>query len=403
MIQSRDAVGRHDDCRDIHLYCHIPFCLSRCPFCCYMCSFSVSEITDRGLLDKYVCALEAEILATEPSSHPYQSIVFGGGTPTVLDVEQVAKLLYALRQRFLVPSSVGVTLSFETSPELGTANKLAPFHSAGFNRLSIGAQALNDDDLHRLGRRGARRHIVAAYENGRAAGFDSINIDLMMGFPGHSFDSWRDSLQQVIELEPDSISINPFLSGMGGLSAFVSDKSRQGQSVAGISDRAAMLGYAFERLGTAGFHNTVKMVFSKPGHVFSYIDDTFSTTHNVIAFGAGIKSFEQEQLVLSGTSIERYIAAPGEGRRGNPYQEYFTTFLRNGLIAHGKVECASSMATLGITLDQGFASSAIAKGFLEQVLERGLGRYSSEELALAQDALPKALLFVFSYFDEHWT
>lgn len=388
---------------ELHLYCHIPFCVSRCPFCCYMCSFAVDEITDRTLIEKYVSAMVAEIKSTAATERPYRSVVFGGGTPTLLERSHIEGILAALRSAFPRPSSNGVIMSFETSPETGTPERLETFRSQGFGRLSLGAQALNDHDLHLLKRTGLKSQIEKAYENARHADFHSVNIDVMMGFPGHAFENWAKTLREVIAFEPDSVSINPFLSGMGGLAKYVAALERRGHAVPPINERARMLGWAFQELRHAGYAKTVNLVFSKPGHGFSYISDTFSTTHNVRAFGAGIKSFEDDSLVLSDTGIRQYVGLPGSGRHGHPYRNHFATFVRNGLIAHGRVDSVTSASRMGVSLQDGFRRDTVTQEFLEQLLQNRLCNFSGDELLLNEERLCEALLFVESFFDEHWS
>ena len=387
---------------ELHIYIHIPFCISRCHFCCYMCSFSISEITNLDLLDKYVFALESEIESSETSHRSYQSIVFGGGTPTILSRTQIKRIMNSLMKRFLTPSHNGATLSFETSPELGTTKKLQAFRSAGFGRVSIGAQALNDFDLYTLGRRGAKKQIVDAYINGRTVGFDSVNIDIMMGFPGHHLDNWKETVRSCIALEPDSISINPFLAGMGELSKWVAKKQRYGVIMPSAADREIMLCFAFDELHTAGYSNTVNLVFSKPGHDFSYIRDTFSISHSVKAFGAGIKSFEDDYFVLSDTGIQQYINKPSSGRRAHDYKRHFRSFVRNGLIAHSKLNTNDFLSGVGVGLMEGLSQDDVASNIVDELLKNGLAEMTRTTLTLNSSRICEAILYLLNYFDENW-
>ena len=387
---------------DQHIYCHIPFCISKCPFCCYMCGFSVSEITNLDLLDEYVFALMCEIESSETSHHPYQSIVFGGGTPTILSESQIERIMNSLMKRFVTPSHNGVTRSFETSPEMGTTKKLQAFRSAGFGRISIGAQALKDSDLKTLGRRGTKGRIVNTYENARHIGFDSVNIDIMMGFPGHNLEGWKETIRESIAFQPDSISINPFLVGMGELNKWVVKKQRNGKNMPTFADRRKMLRYASSELHSAGFSNTMNFVFNKPEHDFSYIKDTFSISNNVRAFGAGIKSFEDDSFVLSDTGIKKYIDKPGSGRRFHDYKRHFRSFVRNGLVVFSKLDTRDFLSGLGVDLMETLSQDIVTSRLVEGLLEKGLAEMTKTKITLNKSRNCEAVLYVLMYFDENW-
>lgn len=387
---------------DQHIYCHIPFCISRCPFCCYMCSFSVSEITNLDLLDEYVSALVCEIESSETSNHPYQSIVFGGGTPIILSELQIEKIMNSLLKKFLAPRHNGVTRSFETSSKMGTTKKLQAFRTAGFGRVSVGAQALNDSDLQALGRRETKGQILDTYERTRHIRFDSVNIDIMMGFPGHNFEGWKETIRESIALEPDSISINPFLVGMGELKKWVVKKQQNGDNIPTRIDQKKMLRYAFNKLHSAGFCNSVNLVFSKPGHDFSYIKDTFSINHNVKAFGAGIKSFEDNSFVLSDTGIQKYIDKPGFGRHFHDYKSHFRSFVRNGLVAFSELDTRLFLSGLGVDLMETLSQDIVTSRLVESLLEKGLAEMTKTKITLNKNRNSEAVLDVLMYFDENW-
>jgi oxygen-independent coproporphyrinogen-3 oxidase len=182
------------------LYVHIPFCAAICNYCNF----------NRGLLDealkrRYIDALVGEIAAAAPPGTPVDTIFFGGGTPSLLDPAEVARILDASRAAFAVDPGAEVTL--EANPESATAATLAGYRAAGVNRLSYGVQSFDEAELRRLGRLHSVDTAVRAVTLARAAGFDNLSLDLMLWLPGQELDTWLSSVERLIEVGPDHASI----------------------------------------------------------------------------------------------------------------------------------------------------------------------------------------------------
>jgi len=184
------------------LYVHIPFCSAICNYCNF----------NRGLFDAdlkalYVDALVREIQAagTPESLEPADTIYFGGGTPSLLSAEDVARIIGACRSAFDVAADVEVTL--EANPETVSVPNLAAFRAAGVNRLSYGVQSLRDDELVRLSRLHGASRAREAYAESRAAGFDNVSLDLMMWLPQQTPDQWLQSVDGAIALAPEHLSL----------------------------------------------------------------------------------------------------------------------------------------------------------------------------------------------------
>jgi oxygen-independent coproporphyrinogen-3 oxidase len=193
------------------LYLHIPFCQSICSYC----NFN-RGLFDGALKQKYVDALEREIRGGAPSqapgprpqarTHPQaDTIFFGGGTPSLLDPGEVARLIAACRETFDVTADAEVTL--ETNPETATAERFEGFRRAGVTRISFGVQSFDDEELQRLGRIHSAARAKAAVRLARDAGFSSVSFDLMFWLPGQTHDSWRRTIDQAIALAPDHLSL----------------------------------------------------------------------------------------------------------------------------------------------------------------------------------------------------
>ena len=174
------------------LYLHIPYCHRKCSYCAFY-----SLVTSDGR-EAYVDALCREIMA-RGDGRALRTIYFGGGTPSVLTIEEIARIIAAIKDSFDMTQVEEVTL--ESNPEDLTpdwVNALAQLRF--FNRLSVGIQSFNDRDLRVINRRHDARQAAVAIENAAAAGFNNLSVDLMMGLPGQSAADFADNLRRLGEL-----------------------------------------------------------------------------------------------------------------------------------------------------------------------------------------------------------
>lgn len=187
------------------LYVHVPFCAHRCQYCYYLAFAGHSA----AQIDDYVAALlqELALVRSQPAiaGRPLAFAYFGGGTPSLLPVAGLRRLLGGLCALFPLESAEEVT--FECAPRSVTREKLALLHAAGVNRLSLGVQQLDDDVLRRNGRIHLVADVAEAWEAIREIPFDEVNIDLIVGLVGESDASFFQSLERVLQMAPESITI----------------------------------------------------------------------------------------------------------------------------------------------------------------------------------------------------
>ena len=194
------------------LYLHIPFCVSLCPYCDFVVVTGRDAVGATSRMTELVAALHVELdlradatdamFGTRP---PLSSVYLGGGTPSLLPAADVAALLDHVEGRFAIAPDAEVTIEANPGPrELGD---LTGFRAAGVTRLSVGAQSMQPDELRRLGRRHAPDDVTRAVQLGRTAGFASVSIDLLMDVPGQTLDTWDSTLDQVLALAPDHLSV----------------------------------------------------------------------------------------------------------------------------------------------------------------------------------------------------
>jgi oxygen-independent coproporphyrinogen-3 oxidase len=185
------------------LYIHIPFCRQKCPYCAFF-----SQEHSGNDLSRYAELLCSEMSLVAKKTAPQQvldSIYFGGGTPSLLDFRQVARIIEQAEQSFGLADRAEITL--EANPGTVGHRKLADFRRAGVNRLSLGVQSFDDRMLTALGRIHTAAETQEAFEAARRANFENIGIDLINSLPGQTREMWQADLEQALRLAPEHISV----------------------------------------------------------------------------------------------------------------------------------------------------------------------------------------------------
>ena len=270
------------------LYLHVPFCHTRCHYCDFN--------TYAGILplrEPYVRALLQEIeLAGKMACYPdgtkrrSRTVFFGGGTPSLLNVEQMTRLLDVCFHSFAVDEGAEITM--EANPGTLDQQQLEGLRKAGINRLSMGAQSFDAQLLKTLGRIHTPEEIVQAVQFARTAGFDSINIDLMFGLPEQTMQHWHETVQRALDLRPEHLSLYSLIIEEG--TPFYT-WTHEGRITPADEDLCAdMYEYADEQLQAAGYQNYEISNWSLPGHQSRH-NLTYWQNLPYIGMGAGAYSF----------------------------------------------------------------------------------------------------------------
>src|SRR5579862_8413591 len=281
------------------LYVHVPFC----PYKCAYCDF-VTHVGGTNLVQPYVDAVCREI---ERSSHihpslPLRSIYLGGGTPGMLMPRQVAQVLSTASDAFGFDAECEITL--ESNPDTVELAALVGFRKARVNRLSLGVQSLDRGELHVLGRGHDPATVVTATKYAREAGFLNLSLDLIYGVPGQSLESWRQTLEGVLALRPEHISL---------YSLIVEPRTtfdllrRRGRLALPEDDLVAdMYDVASELLRTAGFEHYEVANWALPGfqcrHNLAYWHD-----HQFLAVGVGAFDYIRPYRSSRVRGTKRYV------------------------------------------------------------------------------------------------
>lgn len=292
------------------LYVSIPFCPSRCSYCSF-----VSQSVEKSfkLLEPYVELLCREIEYTGKIAHELslklESVYIGGGTPTTLDEHQLEAVMNAVNRSFDMTACREFTVE-AGRPDTVTPEKLAAVKRCGGDRISINPQTLNDEILQKIGRRHTSDEFFKAYEMARNAGFSHINTDLIVGLPGESPQSFANTLDRIVSLNPESITVHTLaMKRSSNLTAQGMELLRQD-----IMSADNMHNYCARLLPTNGYEpyylyrqsrmvgNFENVGWSKKGSEGLYNVFIMDETHTVLGCGAGATTKLKQP---NGSYIER--------------------------------------------------------------------------------------------------
>jgi oxygen-independent coproporphyrinogen-3 oxidase len=351
------------------LYAHIPFCSVKCFYCDFAAYSGQSKLADR-----YLAGLEAEA-ALHPAANP-KTLYVGGGTPSELTAPQIADLFARLRRAY--PEARFAESTFEGNPESLNDEKLAVLAKEGVTRLSIGLQTADDALLPAIGRHHTATEFKAMFQAARRAGIPSLSVDLMFGLPGQTVDSLKATLDFVLALAPEHVSLY-------GLQ--VEDRTLFAKR--GVEEDSDLGREMFElsmaSLRAAGLEQYEISNYAKPGHRSAH-NINYWERGDYIGLGCSAASFYGGRRQSNEERIPAYLEAVEKGKRPLYENEEM-----KGLEAIGEE------AFLGLRLTEGFIPSARlktafagawavlkAKGLVEE--REGRLRLTTDGIFLANDA-----------------
>lgn len=282
----------------VSLYVHIPFCLKRCIYCDF-----VSGIYDPEKADEYVSALKKELL-TIPIGTSFSTLFIGGGTPTALSADALRDLMAHIFNHISFADDYEATI--EANPGTLDKEKLTVIREAGMNRISIGIQSFDDDELMLLGRLHSSLAAEQAVHLARDAGFENIGIDLIYGIPGQDIEIWKRTLESAIKLKPKHISAYELTVEKGTV---LYAKYQEGILKSLDDDLIAeMYNHTIDYLASEGYGHYEISNFAVPG---------YSCRHNLnywdrgeyYGVGVGAHSFVKEARFCNTGNLEDYLKA----------------------------------------------------------------------------------------------
>jgi oxygen-independent coproporphyrinogen-3 oxidase len=290
------------------IYIHIPFCGHICPYCDFT-TYAGKE----SLIPRYVDALVADLARqAEPvSDREILSIFVGGGTPSLLDGDQMRRVLDACRAHYRLVDGCEVTV--ETNPNSLDRDKLAAYRAAGVNRLSTGAQTLDRRGLRRLGRQHEAADVHAALDAAHAAGFERISVDLIFGWPGQTLESWRNDLETLLSspTPPNHLSLYSLIVEPG--TPFADMQARGILPIPDDDATADMYELAVDLLADAGWtHYEIANWSREPDH-WSRHNALYWQHGDYLGIGAGAHGHRGGVRAINHLMPERWVAAVEAG------------------------------------------------------------------------------------------
>ncbi len=379
------------------LYLHVPFCRKRCKFCYFRVYIDKNAEQIQSYLD--ALATEVETLAQKPAvgGRPLKFVYFGGGTPSYIAVKHLKELL--ARVKAALPFEHVEEVTFECEPGTLTESKVEAYREIGVTRLSLGIENFNEEILRENGRAHVAKEIYRCLPWIKAQDFPQLNVDLISGMVGETWESWRDTVQKTIDVDPDSVTI--YQMELPHNTIYSKDILGGGGSpVADWETKRAWHDHAIEELAKAGYeissaYTMLKRKSSSKAPRFLYRDALW---HGADMLGTGISSFGH----MSGVHIQN-VAKWGEYlesvERGDlPISRAFVTDEGDRLTREfilqmklGTLEFAPFRERFGVDPLERFGHELRAletEGFLEELGEDGL-RLTRRGLLQVDKLLPR--------------
>jgi oxygen-independent coproporphyrinogen-3 oxidase len=362
------------------LYVHVPFCSAICNYCNF----------NRGLFDarqktRYVEALCEEILRAGRAAQAGRTgldadtIYFGGGTPSLLEPAEVARIVAACRDAFDVARGAEVTL--EANPESVDVGKLSALREAGVNRLSFGVQSFRDTELRRLSRLHDASRARAALLEARDAGFDNVSLDLMMWLPEQRIDEWLSNVDAAIECDPDHMSL--YLLEVYPNAPLKDDMARAQWSQAPDDDAATMYVTAMERLEAAGYEQYEISNVAKPGRASRH-NSKYWTDGEWLGFGCGAHGTAGGVRTKNVAAVDDYVDRIASGQSVTSEARRLDATERLGDALFMGLRLTRGVDLDGVRQRYGVDVWERYRGDLTRFVEAGLLRHDGSHLALTR-------------------
>ena len=291
----------------LSLYIHIPFCVKKCLYCDFL-SFDTSNFKGNAATKRqeYVKALLNELAAWEEISDKYnkeiylKTVFIGGGTPTCLEPQLLLKIAQAIKKY----TDKNTEFTIEANPGTITDSHIEVFKKAGINRVSLGLQSAQDNELEKLGRIHTSGEFLDSYKKLKEAGFNNINIDIMAGIPEQTLKSYKDTLEKVLALNPQHISVYSLIIEPG--TEFYRMQEQGKLNIADEDTDRDMYRMAKEMLGKHGYNRYEISNYSKKGMECRH-NITYWTGGNYLGTGPGASSYIDGTRFTGTSDYNKYI------------------------------------------------------------------------------------------------
>ena len=331
----------------ISVYVHIPFCAAKCNYCAFN-----SKVANADLRESYVDALVTEIKSNPCSLLPVTSIYFGGGTPTILTLNQLEKIFDTVRKNFNVEENAEITI--EANPGTVDENFLRELRTIGFNRISLGVQSFKDELLKILGRIHDSRTAISTVTTARNI-FDNISLDLMYSLPNQTLDDVKFDVQRAVDLNVNHISIYGLEVEEGTKFFQLNEEGRLNLPDENIS--GDMYDYITETLPRLGYERYEVSNFAKGGKKSRH-NIGYWTGRKYFGFGAGAHSYNGKLRASNIADVESYVKKIRAGSDVSQLEEIVT-----------KTAAIEEFCFLGLRMTEGIDAKNFHERFGENIFE----------------------------------
>lgn len=343
------------------IYIHAPFCRKKCRYCDFY------SVTDAARIPAFVDAVLAEMALAAPGfPFPCDTLYFGGGTPSLIPPEDVARLIAGVQAHFNLSMDAEITL--EANPGTVTPESLAAYRRAEINRLSLGIQSFDAEQLRQLGRIHSPDEALAAYRDARRAGFSNIGIDLIYALPGQTEADWRADLHRAAALEPEHISA--YLLTWAPGTPLRRDRRRGRVQPPSEETAARLFDLTFETLADLGYPAYEISNFARTPEFRSRHNRKYWSHAPYLGLGPAAHGFRPPERSWNLPSVRAYIAALKAGRPPVAGREIL-----------GPTELATEAVYLGLRQTEGIDPAQWREQFgndFDQVFRKPLERFRKE-------------------------
>lgn len=383
------------------LYLHIPFCRKRCKFC----YFKVFTDVNAAAVQRYVDALCDEISMVSKlavmGQRPFRFVYFGGGTPSFLSPKQLTKLADRLRQHITWDGAEEVT--FECEPGTLSETKVKTLRNdLGVTRLSLGVENFSDSILEENGRAHLSKQVYTAWDWIRAAEFPNVNIDLIAGMVGETWDNWRDNVHKALEMSPESLTIYQMELPFNTVYSRDILGNQVESPVADWDTKRAWVDYAFDQFVQAGYEISSAYTLVKDASKvnFSYRDNLWKGADllatGIASFGhaGGVHYQNVPEMENYLGTIEAGELPLGRGYLPTPHQRLIREMIL--LLKRGYLELDYFRDKFGVDVFDHW------RAVWEDYREQGLVERDDDQIRLTRQGLLRADSLLPAFFEpEH--
>ena len=339
--------------RSLSIYIHIPFCVRKCLYCDFLSAPASGET-----MEAYASCLCREIEAAGKlyPDHEVRTVFFGGGTPSILKKERICQIMEALRRAFSLAEDAEITI--EVNPGTVDADKLAAYYAAGINRLSIGVQSLQENELQALGRIHSTEDFFQTYSMAIKSGFNNINVDLMSAIPEQTLESCQDTLRQLLSLDRPPSHISAY-------SLIIEEGTPFYENTPVLPDEEMdRLFYKITNdiLKAAGYHRYEISNYAREGCECRH-NRVYWERGEYLGFGIGAASLMQETRFSNIRDLQTYLKLLSGEAADGPSTGQLTEHLRQEVSHLTEREQMEEFMFLGLRLTEGVSKKRFFKTF----------------------------------------